>query len=101
MKDIIEKNIESFKTLENIYLYLYSNYKTISKDVIDYIINFLAKNKDNIKGESILILLKKVNSPNIIKSILNRIDNFIIKEEELFIQEEEIDSFKLLSFLSY
>jgi len=96
MKDIIEKNIESFETLENIYLYLYSNYKTISKDVIDNIINFLVKNMDNIKGESILILLEKVNSPSLIKSILNRIDNFIIKEEELFSQEEEIDSFKLL-----
>jgi len=101
MKDIIEKNIKSFETLENIYLYLYSKYKTISKDVIDYIVNFLVKNKDNIKGESILILLEKVNSPNIIKSILNRIDNFIIKEEEIFNQEEEIDSFKLLSFLTY
>ena len=96
MKEIIEKNIQSFQTLENIYLYLYSNYKDISRDVIDNMTNLFTKNIDNLKGESILVLLEKINSPNIIKSLLNKIDNFVIKEEELFSQEEEIDSFKLL-----
>ena len=96
MKDIIEKNITAVETITDIYLYLSTNYKDISKDVIDNITNFFTKNKDNLKGESILFLFQKINSPNIIKSLLDKIDNFVIKEEEFFNQEEEIDSFKLL-----
>jgi hypothetical protein len=96
MKDIIEKNITSVETMTDIYLYLSSNYKDISKDVIDNITNYFTKNKDKLKGESILFLFQKINSPNIIKSLLDKIDNFVIKEEELLSQEEEIDSFKLL-----
>ena len=96
MKDVIEKNIKSVETMTDIYLYLSSNYKDISKDAIDNITNYFTKNKDKLKGESILFLFQKINSPNLIKSLLDKIDNFVIKEEELFSQEEEIDSFKLL-----
>ena len=96
LTNIIEKEIKSVETLTDIYLYLSSNYKDLTKVVIDNITSFFTKNKDNLNGESILFLFKKIDSPNIVKSLLNKIDNFIIKEEELFSQEEEIDSFKLL-----
>ena len=96
MKEIIEKSIQSVETLTDIYLYLSSNYKDISKDIIDNITSFFTNNKDNLKGESILFLFQKINSPNIIKSLLDKIDNFVIKEEEILNPEEEIDSFKLL-----
>ena len=96
MTNIIEKDIQSPDTLRDIYLYLSSNYKDISKDVIDRITTYLTNNKENLKGEGILFLLKQLNSINIIKSLLNKIDNFSIKEGELFSPEEEIDSFKLL-----
>ena len=96
LENTVEKFIQSVQTVTDIYLYLSSNYKEISKDVIDCITSYFTRNRDKLKGESILFLLQKLNSPNIVKSFLNKIDNFVIKEEELFSQEKEIDSFKLL-----
>ena len=99
MEKIIEKDITSPEIINNIYLNLSSNYKDISRDIVDHITNFFIKNLTNknvLKGENLLFLLKKLNSVSILKAILNKIKNYIIKEEELFNEEEEVDSFKLL-----
>ena len=96
MENTIEKYIQSNQTITDIYLYLFSNYKDISKNAINIITNYFTKNKDKLNGESILFLLKKFNSQNFLKSILNKINACVIKEEQLFSQEKEIDSFKLL-----
>ena len=96
MERTIEENIRSVKTLTDIYLYLASNYKDISQEVIERITTYFTNNKENLNGESILFLLKKLQTKHFIKSILNKINNFAIKEEEIFNQEKEVDSFKLL-----
>ena len=96
MNDTIENSIQSIDNLMDIYLYLSSNYKDVSKNVIDNITNYFTKNEDKLKWKSILFLFQKLNSPNIINSLLYKLDNYVIKEEELFCQEEEIDSFNLL-----
>ena len=96
MEDTIEKDIQSSELINKIYLYLSSNYKDLSNNVIDCITNYFIKKNNSLKGETILFLLKKLNSLSIIKEILNKIDNFIIKEEEIFSDEKEIESFILL-----
>ena len=96
METTIEKYIQSVQTITDIYLYLFSNYKDITKDVIDCITNYFTNNKDKLNGESILFLLKKFNSRQFVKSILNKINACVIKEEQLFSHEKDIDTFKLL-----
>ena len=43
-----------------------------------------------------MFLFQQLDSKDIVKSLLNKIDNYVIKEEEILKQEAEIDSFKLL-----
>ena len=96
LEKTIEKYIKSVETVNDIYLYLVANYKDISKTAIEGITNYFTKNKDKLNGESILFLLKKLDSPKIVKSILNKINSCVIKEEQVFSEEKDIDSFILL-----
>ena len=99
MENIIEKDIKSLDLINDIYLYLSSNYKDISNNIVDHITNYFIRNLQNkniVKGENLLFLLKKLNSVTIFKAILNKISNYAIKEEELFNEEKDVDSFKLL-----
>ena len=101
MERTIEKDIQSQELINNIYLNLSSNEK-ISREIVEHITNYFIsnlKNKNVLKGENLLFLLKKLNSSSIVGSILNKINHFVIKEEELFNEEKEIDSFKLLDGL--
>ena len=59
LTNVIEKEIKSVETLTDIYLFLFSNYKDLTKVFIDNITIFFTKNKDNLKGKSILFLFKK------------------------------------------
>ena len=92
----IEKYIKSVRTLTDIYINLASNYKDVSKNVVDCITNYFTKNKDKLNGEKILFLFQQLDSKDIIKSLFNKIDNYVIKEEEILKEEVDIDSFKLL-----
>ena len=76
--------------------FIYIYYKDISQKLVDSIANYFTYNKDKLKAESILFLFEKINYRQFLTSILNKINSFIIKKEELFRQEKEIDSFKLL-----
>ena len=96
IKNTIERNIKSVQTLTDIYINLASNYKDVSKNVVDCITDYFTKNKDKLNGEKILFLFQQLDSKDIVKSLLNKIDNYVIKEEEILKQEAEIDSFKLL-----
>ena len=100
MVNIIEKYIKSFETLTDIYIYLTSNYRDISKKAINHIINFFMKNTFKFNSKIILFLLKNMNN-EIEFEILSKIDNYIIKEEEIFSVENEVDSFKLLQGILY
>ena len=96
MEDTIEKYIQSNQAITDIYLYVASNYKDISQNVIERISTYFTKNKDQLNGESILFLLKKFSSEGFLKSLLNKINTCVIKENQLFSQEKGIDSFILL-----
>ncbi len=95
MEKTIETYIKSFQTISDIYLHLATNFNDISKEAIDSITNYFTKNKDRLKGQSFLFLLK-LNNKKLVKSVLNKIDRFVIKEEEILSQEKDIDSFALL-----
>ena len=99
MENTIEKDFKSPEIINNIYLYLSSNYNDISNKIVEHITNYFIgtlQNKNVLKGENLLFLLKKLKSVSIFKAILNKINNYVIKEEDLFNEEKEIDSFKLL-----
>ena len=96
MKNTIEINIKSVQTLKDIYLYLFKNYKDLSKDAIDSIAKYFTNEKEKLNRENILFVLQNFNSDYFLKLILNRINNYIIKEEELFSHVKDIDSFILL-----
>jgi len=59
LTNIIEKEIKSVETLTDIYLYLSSNYKDLTKVVIDNLTSFFTKNKDNLKGKVFYFYSKK------------------------------------------
>ena len=91
MKNTIEKIIYSVETLSEIYMDLFSNYKDISQDVKDRISNYFIENINYINEKSILFLFQKINSNNINKKI--------IKEEDLFTPETQIESFIFLKII--
>ena len=93
MTDTIEKYIPSVDLKKDIYIYLATNYKDITNDAINGVKKKKKKNKDRLNAKSILFLLNKINSKNIIESLLNKIESFTIKEEELFSPEKEFESF--------
>ena len=99
LQEIIEKYIPSLQTKKDIYIHLASNYKDITLKVIDVIIDFFTSNKELLNADNILFLLGKINSQKNIESLLNKIESLVVKEEELFNEENEIDSFKLLESL--
>jgi len=96
MTGTIEKYIPSVETKTDIYVYLTTNHKDISNKVIEGVTDFLTKNKERLNAKSILFLLEKINSVQIIESLLNKIESFTIKEAELFSLEKDIESFQLL-----
>ena len=75
--------------------FLINNYKEIINKEIS-IIDFLIYNFETLSVECILILLEKSNTLKIFELLLNKLEKFLIKEEELFNQEKKTKSFQLL-----
>ena len=96
LKNTIETYISSLDIKRDIYLYLASNYKDISNSAIESITNSILNNKSNLNADAIIFILEKINNQKIIKSLLNKLENFVIKEEEIFNQDNQFESFKLL-----
>jgi len=96
--DVIEK-IPSTEIITNIYLYLSNNNENISEDIIDCITNYFTFDKNNLKSEYILDLIKKIKSEKILFSLFNKLDYFIIKEDKIFDEKEGIENFKLLEYI--
>ena len=100
IENTIEKYINSPQLKIKIFLYLSSNYKDISHSIVEYITNYIIVNLDNqiniLKGNHLLFLLKNINSDSLLKKMIHLLDNNIIKEEEIFNDKKEIDSFILL-----
>ena len=61
MENTIEKDIKSQELINDIFLYLSSNYKDISPNIIEHITNYfiriLQNQKNFLKGENLLFLL--------------------------------------------
>ena len=81
---------------KSIYCHLLINYKNISLKVIESILDYLLNNIELFKANEIFIILEKINSKKLFELFLNKLEKFIIKEEELFNQERKIKSFELL-----
>ena len=96
MQKTIQENIKFLDIIRDIYLFIATNYKDISNYAIDHITNFLTSKTYKLDTESLLFFLEKIDNVNIVKSLLNKIDYLIIKEEELFSTERNFSSFKLL-----
>ena len=99
LKKTIEKLIQSIDIKRDIYIYLVSNYKDISNKVIEGVTEYFVGNKERLNAESILFLLSKMGkkeNSNMIKSLLNKIKSLVITEEQIFNQENNLESFKLL-----
>ena len=94
MQEIIEKSSLPIDLIIGIYINLSSKYST-SHIVNKCIINYFTKNKEVFKINNLLYLFLNLESDEIIKGILGKINNLIIKEEDIF-QENETNSFKLL-----
>ena len=85
----IDKYFNSSEIESDIYLYLITNYNSISNDIVEYIANHFIINKEI---DNLLIVF----SNSILESVLNKMSIYSIKEEEIFKDEKEFDSFKLL-----
>ena len=95
MKEIIEKSSLPMEMIFQIYIYLSNNCNN-SKNVVESIIEYFAKNKNYLSPDNIIYLLNNLQSEKIIEEIFNNIDNYFIKENDLFNIEKELVSFKLL-----
>ena len=91
MENIIVKNIYSIEVLCDIFLDFISGYKDISQDAKDWINDFFIRNKNYLNDKELLFLLQKENS--------NYINEFIIKEQDLFKKETNNESFKFLKMI--
>ena len=98
LENIIQKKLDK-EIVNEIYLYISNNYDDLSKDIINNIINYFINDKNNIQFQIIIHLLKTVTNINFLKALFNRIDKLVIKEEELFNEKQDIDSFKLLDLI--
>ena len=99
LKDTIERFIPSLDMIRDIYLFLATEYKDISENAIESVTTYLTNNKERLNAEAIIFLLEKITNPTIIKSLLNKLKYFVIKEEELYNQENNFESFKLLELI--
>ena len=98
LENNIQKNLDN-ETVSEIYLNISKKYTDLSKDLVNVIINYFINDKKNLQLQAIIELLKVVKDIKFIKAIFNKIDKLIIKEEELFNEIKDIDSFKLLDWI--
>ena len=94
IEEKIEKSSLPFKIIQEIFINLSSKYKT-SKIVNNCIIDYFTKTKKISKIDNLLDLFNKLESDELIKGILLKINDLIVKEEDIF-KEKEANSLKLL-----
>ena len=102
-EDELNKNIDKNhlyidNAQNNIINFLIQNYSEILNTDIS-LVNFLLNNIGKLNIENIFLFLDKENPKNMFELLLDKLENVIIKEEELFNQEKEIKSFQLLQRL--
>ena len=95
LKEKIQKNLNN-NVLSNVYLKVLSKYKFISEPVLDVFASFFTQNYWNTNVSTLLELIK--SSPQIKSKIMNKLDNYVVKEDEFF-EITETNNYKLLSGL--
>ena len=98
LNNVIIKKIDSNEIKTNIYFKLLS-YQYLSINLISFIIYYLIKNNNELNNqiESLIRLkLSDIKNTPIIKCIFEEINRKIIKEEDLFSEEKNIEFFTLL-----
>ena len=98
MKDVIEKSSINKEIIFNIYINLSSKYK-ISDIVTNCISDYFKKNKKFLNVENWIYILKNINSEKIKKSIFDEIKDLVINENDIFNEEKETNSIKMLRSL--
>ena len=96
LQNTIEKFIISKEIKVDIYIYLVNNYKNLSIQLNNILTELFQKNLEILNAKNMILLLERINSENMIESLLNKAENLIIKEEELFNSEKNIESFNFL-----
>ena len=92
LKENLQKNF-NVNLVNEIYIKLLSTYKdVISSNTKSIITNFFSKNESNKNPETLLYLIK--NCPELSKDMLQNIDEYIIKREEL-LEPQENEKMKL------
>ena len=95
MKNIFEKKIQCH-IVNDIYLFLSLNYNDISKTVIEAISDYLISDYNISKIKNIINIINQLHSEDILFLFFNKLNNLFIKEEEIFEESKEIDSFIFL-----
>ena len=98
LKEKIQKNFDK-EIVKEIYINIAKKYKDLSKDLSNCIINYFINDKNNMQLQDLIDLLKIIRDIKFLKKIFNKMDKLVIKEEELFNEMQDIDSFKLLDWI--
>ena len=83
-------------TVNDIYISLIDNYKTVSKDTVKIIIDFFLKDKTNSQPSSLVNLIQKCK--NIRQDIFANLNIYKINEEDFF-NYQELDNYKFVEGL--
>ncbi len=95
LKENLQKNLNN-NLLNNIYFKLLNKYKNITEPTIEVIVDFFTQSSWNINVSKLLELIKM--SSIIKRKIMQKLDKYVIKEDEFF-ELEETNNYKLLSGL--
>jgi hypothetical protein len=86
----------NINTVNEIYISLVGNYKTVSKETINIILDFFFKDKTNSQPLNLVNLIQKCK--NIRQEIFANLSIYIIKEEDFFTYQE-LDNYKFVEGL--
>ena len=99
LNNIIFKKIKSMETKIDFCLNILSNYRDITADLMRFLIIVLIRNKNMLNNKSLELLKSYLNYDSVIISIFNELNDIIIKEEEFFNEEKNIDFFQLFEIV--
>jgi len=91
-KDYIQKSLH-YKTVNDIYISLSKKYTNLTQKQTNIIVDFFLKNPNNSNINNLLYIIKNCNGFR--KNIFSNMRNYIIKENDIY-QNDESDNFKLL-----
>ena len=103
LKDTIERYISSLEILNDIYKFLLINYKDISQNAVESVINYFSNKTVKIEANAIISIICSIEekgNEKLLELFFNKMEYLAIKEEEIFSKESNIESFKLYNLLT-